>query len=48
MAEGLCYLRGLVSNGIYLLLMLPAAGDVPEIKTAKTDLRRSSTLKDGL
>ena len=46
--EGLDYLRGLVSNGIYLLLILLAAGDAPEIKTAKTDLRRRRTLKEGL
>jgi|GEM_PF-3024944 len=46
--EGLDYLWGLVGNEIYLLLMLLAAGDAPEIKTAKTDLRRSRTLKEGL
>ncbi len=48
-SEGLCYLRGLVSNGFYFLLaILLAAGDAPEIKTAKTDLIRSRTLKEGL
>ena len=38
---------GLV-NYYYFLLMVPAAGDDPEIKTDKTDLNRRNKLKEGL
>jgi hypothetical protein len=40
---------GLVSTDLYFLLaMLLAAGDAPEIKTANTDLKRRKMLKEGL
>lgn len=45
--RGLNIMVGLVKTP-YFLLIVPAAGDDPEINTDNTDLTKRNKLKDGL